>query len=154
MNENKFFTTNLRQITVTLAIYVPVGSQKRVHIDRADHGFFLNVNAESVVRFDTGKTITVKNGQIGYLPRSSNYTVKNMSGSGGCYAIKLSLFSARRRRAVCGDGEKPRRVRFRVPQSRLRRSCPVCEGYNEVMSCDARRRGSADKKRKRIRPER
>lgn len=89
MNENKFFTTNLRQITVTLAIYVPVGSQKRVHIDRADHGFFLNVNAESVVGFDTGKTITVKNGQIGYLPRSSNYTVKNMSGSGGCYAINF-----------------------------------------------------------------
>lgn len=89
MNENKFFTTNLTEITVTLAIYVPVGSQKRVHIDRADHGFFMNLNAESTVEFDTGKTMTVKNGQIGYLPRSSNYTVKNMFGSGGCYAINF-----------------------------------------------------------------
>ena len=89
MNENKFFETDLDALTVTLCVYVPVGTQKRVHIRRPDHGFFMNVNAESVVDFDTGKTMIVKNGQIGYLPRSSNYTVKNMSGSGGCYAINF-----------------------------------------------------------------
>lgn len=89
MNENKFFSTDLDGVTVTLAMYVPSGTQKRVHANRSDHGFAIYANAESVVEFDTGKTFSIGDGQALFFPRGSNYVVKSTIGSGGCYAINF-----------------------------------------------------------------
>lgn len=75
---------------ITLSIYVDPRSGKAVHTNRSYHGFVLN--DEDVVRdytFSDGTVLHTKGNTLFYLPKNSTYTVKNISGKGGCYCINF-----------------------------------------------------------------
>lgn len=75
---------------IVLAIFVPAGTGGAVHKNRPSHGLAINKAGDKTYTFSDGKKLTVKENDIIYLPKYSNYTVKSKE-IGDCYAINFDL---------------------------------------------------------------
>lgn len=90
INMNDFFENDLDITEITLATYVKSGTGSRHHRNRSSHGIAFNVLGNKKYVFDKYKTIDIDSRQIIFLPKGSNYEVKNPD-SGDCYAINFNL---------------------------------------------------------------
>ncbi len=75
---------------IVLACFVPGGTGKVTHKNRPSHGLALHVDGEKEHIFSSGEKIVVKQNEIIYLPKGSDYTVKVIS-PGDCYAINFDI---------------------------------------------------------------
>jgi len=80
---------------IILAILVLPGNSQRFHPNRPSHGLvFMLEGGNTVYEFDDGTSITVRAGEMIYLPKRSTYTtnaVDAVSTFTGCYAINFDL---------------------------------------------------------------
>ncbi len=60
---------------ILLACFVPPEDRGAVHKNRPSHGLAFNCAGEKTYRFDDGTVCVVKENNIIYLPKGSNYTV-------------------------------------------------------------------------------
>ena len=75
---------------VVLCCYLPKGMGDNVHRNRSSHGLALNIGGEKHYTFDNGRSITLRDGDMIYLPKGSNYTVRSLQ-PGDCYAINFNV---------------------------------------------------------------
>ncbi len=75
---------------IILCCFIPRGKGDAVHKDRASHGLALHIGSERCYKFDDGRELTVRDGDLIYLPKGSNYTVSTNS-LGECYAINFDI---------------------------------------------------------------
>lgn len=89
------FDQNLIISYVRIAIFVPLGSAKRMHTNRKWHGFAFNLGSTTTYTFSTGKVLTCQPGQCIFLPKGSTYTVNCPSASapGGRNATRLGTYA-------------------------------------------------------------
>ena len=85
---NSFLSENHIVTKIVLAICVPAGSASAIHKNRPSHGLALNCGGEKHYAFDDGQTFTVKENDLIYLPKYSNYEVKFVS-PGDTYCINF-----------------------------------------------------------------
>lgn len=64
------------------------GCGERVHPHRPSHGLVWNVAGEKEYAFSDGTTLQVRENDLLYLPRHTDYTVRDIS-PGDCYAINF-----------------------------------------------------------------
>ena len=105
---------------ISVAVYVAPNTGKNIHKNRQYHGLVLN-DADSVKDyvFDDGYVMRTEGNSLFYLPKNSNYYVKQYQ-PGGCYAINFDAeFS-----------DIPFSVSFRNTESLL---------HNFKVACDARK---------------
>lgn len=88
---DKFMNYDFNISKIILACYVPAGSGQAVHKNRAGHGLAVNLEGIKEYEFSDNKKIVVKQNDIIYLPKHSNYKVTS-TVSGACYAINFDLF--------------------------------------------------------------
>ena len=86
----KFMDFNFDIKDINIACYVSPREGDSVHKNRPNHGLALHLDGNKKYVFDTGKVLTVKKGDIIYLPKNSNYNVY-VEGSGECYAINFNI---------------------------------------------------------------
>ena len=60
---------------IELAILVKRGEGASVHKNRASHGLAINFGGAKTYTFDSGEKFSIKDGEIIYLPKGSNYSV-------------------------------------------------------------------------------
>ena len=75
---------------IILCCYLPNGMGDNVHKNRASHGLALMVGGEKHYTFDNGRSITVHDGDMIYLPKGSSYSVFSIT-RGDCYAINFNV---------------------------------------------------------------
>lgn len=75
---------------IVLAIFVPAGTGDATHKNRPSHGLAIHKGGEKIYTFMDGKKLTVRENDIIYLPKNSNYTVAAKS-MGDCYAINFDI---------------------------------------------------------------
>ena len=75
---------------IVLCCFLPKGIGDNIHRNRASHGLALMIGGEKLYTFDNGRTITVRDGDMIYLPKGSNYTVLSLQ-PGECYAINFNV---------------------------------------------------------------
>ena len=76
---------------IILAILVSLHPQL-VHSNRPSHGLvFMTEESMNTYQFDDGTTLTVRPGEILYLPKYSTYSVTLSPAYTGCYAINFDL---------------------------------------------------------------
>ena len=73
---------------IVLAIHVPARTGGTVHKNRPSHGLAFNVSGEKDYIFNDGTVLTVKQNDIIYLPKASNYEVKTKM-QGDIYCINF-----------------------------------------------------------------
>lgn len=80
---------------IVIAVFVPFGCGKPTHKKRPSHGFAFSVDCEVLYTFDTGETLLCRSGDLIYLPKDSNYTVKypeqEKGNNPGVYAINFLI---------------------------------------------------------------
>ena len=80
---------------IILAILVLPGNSQHFHPNRPSHGLvFMLEGGNTLYEFDDGTSITVRAGEMIYLPKHSTYTAAssdNISTFTGCYAINFDL---------------------------------------------------------------
>lgn len=79
---------NIKKITV--ACFVPAGTGHVFHENRPSHGLAFHTGGEKVYTFSNGKTLTVKQNTMIYLPKNSTYKVTSVI-PGDCYAINFEI---------------------------------------------------------------
>ena len=93
----ELFKNELIISKIAIAVFVPFGHGKPVHKQRPSHGFAFNVDCETLYSFDTGETLLCRSGELIYLPKGSNYTVKfsehTQSNNPGVYAINFLIIN-------------------------------------------------------------
>ena len=87
---SQLFDRELYVTKIVLACSVKVRSGKHEHIDRPSHGFALHIGGEKIYRFADGTAITVRPGDVIYLPQFSDYYVDILE-PGDCCAINFLL---------------------------------------------------------------
>lgn len=87
---NDFFTYEFNVSVISLATFVPPGSGDTVHRNRKFHGIVYNCDGIKKYVFKDGNSLLIKENEIIYLPKYSNYTVESLE-SGGCYAINFDI---------------------------------------------------------------
>lgn len=75
---------------IVLAIYLPKAMGGATHRNRASHGFAFNLEGEKKYVFDDGKVLTVKQNDIIYLPKRSNYDATTLE-KGEMFCINFQL---------------------------------------------------------------
>lgn len=88
MSMNKLWESTI--ITeISVAVYVAPNMGRRVHKNRAFHGFVLN-DSEAVndYCFDNGYVMRTAGNSLFYLPKGASYHVEQIQ-NGGCYAINF-----------------------------------------------------------------
>lgn len=73
--DNVFLQEKCIVTEIVLAILVTAGTGSSVHKNRASHGIAFNLGGEREYIFDDGTVLTVKENDIIYLPKHSNYEV-------------------------------------------------------------------------------
>ena len=87
----KFFNQKLTVTNISLIGYVPEGCGNPIHKNRKDYGLVLYVGASCDFVFED-KTCHVGTNEILFLPKRSNYVVKQLlCDGGGCYYINFDL---------------------------------------------------------------
>lgn len=75
---------------IVLACYVAPGCGESVHKNRKSHGIAINISGKKLYVFEDKKSILIQQNEIIYLPKGSNYIVKDIE-KGGCYAINFNI---------------------------------------------------------------
>lgn len=70
--------------------YVPSGTGKLTHRNRASHGLALHLSGETIYSFSSGEQVRALANDIVYLPKNSDYHVVSNT-RGDCYAINFLL---------------------------------------------------------------
>ena len=86
----EFMNYNFNINKIVLAIFVAAGTGDAIHKNRPSHGLAIHKGGEKIYIFSDGKMLTVKENDIIYLPKNSNYTVAAKS-IGDCYAINFDI---------------------------------------------------------------
>ena len=86
----EFMNYNFNINKIVLAIFVAAGTGDAIHKNRPSHGLAIHKGGEKIYIFSDGKMLTVKENDIIYLPKNSNYTVASKS-IGDCYAINFDI---------------------------------------------------------------
>lgn len=91
---HRFMNYDFSVAEIRIAMYVKPGRGAAVHHDRPFHGLALHLSPdpgeEKRYVFADGKTVSVGQNEIIYLPKGSDYTVFSKQ-SGNCYAINFEL---------------------------------------------------------------
>ena len=88
---NNFMNYDFNITDIKLAIYVKPGTGVPIHRNRPFHGLAINISTTpKLYIFPNGKTITVEQNEIIYLPKGSDYTAVSNS-PGNCYAINFNI---------------------------------------------------------------
>ena len=74
---NPFIQSKLIVTEIMLACFVPPEDRGAVHKARPSHGLAFNCAGEKTYRFDDGIVCIVKENDMIYLPKGSNYTVSS-----------------------------------------------------------------------------
>ena len=88
MDEFMHYDFNINKIV--LAILVPAGAGDATHKNRKSHGLAIHKDGDKIYTFSDGRKLQVKENDIIYLPKHSNYTVKTKE-VGDCYAINFDI---------------------------------------------------------------
>ena len=88
MDEFMHYDFNINKIV--LAILVPAGAGDATHKNRKSHGLAMHKAGDKIYTFSDGRVLQVKENDIIYLPKHSNYTVKTKE-VGDCYAINFDM---------------------------------------------------------------
>ena len=75
---------------IALAIFVAAGTGDAIHKNRPTHRLAIHKGGEKIYTFSDGKILAVKENDIIYLPKKSNYTV-TAKVVGDCYAINFDV---------------------------------------------------------------
>lgn len=75
---------------IVACVYVAPGSGATIHKHRPSHGLAFHMSGEKDYHFDDNTVISVKGGDIIYLPKQSSYEVVSKL-SGDCFAINFDL---------------------------------------------------------------
>ena len=106
---------NWNDVVVTdigLAMFVKPNTGKPAHNNRPFHGFVINDSSSSKnIYFSDGTTLHCNPYEVHYLPKNSNYIVKNID-IGGCWAINFNLLEE--------IDEKPFNIKFRNHEAVLK----------------------------------
>jgi len=70
--------------------YVPTGTGKLTHKNRASHGLALHLSGETLYSFSSGEQVRAFANDVVYLPKNSDYQVISTT-RGDCYAINFLL---------------------------------------------------------------
>ncbi len=87
---NDFFSFDFHISNIALCMYIPSGFGQPIHKDRANHGLVLQLTGQRQYCFEDGYAMTVRQGDVFYLPKFSSYRVSTMTG-GDCIAINFDL---------------------------------------------------------------
>lgn len=85
-----FFDYDFNVEKVVFACKVLAGTGEPIHKNRPSHGLAINLKGEKIYTFDSGKSFFVKENDIIFLPKNSNYVVKTPK-IGDCYAINFEI---------------------------------------------------------------
>jgi len=92
-----FFDKTIIITQIHAAVDVPQGTGRRIHRNRAYHGFAYFYGGCSMFHFQNGTSICVKSGDCIYLPKGSDYNVEHLPSdpteTPGCVAINFSINS-------------------------------------------------------------
>ena len=75
---------------LSLCCFVPKGTNRPMHQNRPNHGLAYKVSGVSRYIFDDGTELTLRPGQLLYLPKGSTYRVENIE-LGEWYAINFHV---------------------------------------------------------------
>lgn len=75
---------------IMLACYVPAGTGEPVHKNRPSHGLAFNMGGKKTYMFENGTKLTVGENDIIFLPKHSNYVVRD-DVCGACRAINFNI---------------------------------------------------------------
>lgn len=78
---------------LAICCHVPPGAGAPVHRNRAAHGVVFYTKGGEKYRFAGGTELTVREGELLYLPKGSSYTVLDCGADGEseCYAINFDI---------------------------------------------------------------
>ena len=75
---------------IVLACFVAAGTGNATHKNRPSHGLAIHKGGDKTYVFSDGRKLNVKENDIIYLPKYSNYIVKSKE-FGDCYAINFDI---------------------------------------------------------------
>lgn len=85
-----FFTCDFTVTKIALACKVFAGTGAKTHLDRPCHGLAFHLGGEKIYRFSDGKSLTVYENDVIFLPQGSSYVVEEKK-IGDCYAVNFEL---------------------------------------------------------------
>ena len=86
----QFLDEEILVTQIRICCHVPPGGGAPIHRNRAAHGVVFYTKGQDVYRFEGGREITVREGELLYLPKGSSYTVEG-DGTCACYAINFDI---------------------------------------------------------------
>lgn len=87
---NNFFTDNFNISKINICIYVASGTGKNIHRNRPNHGLVIQLSGIKKYVFENDGEMTVKEGEVFYLPKFSDYNVISIQ-DGDCIAVNFEL---------------------------------------------------------------
>ncbi len=87
---NSFFTDNFNISKIIVCVYVNHGTGQTVHKNRPGHGLVIQLGGAKRYVFNDGTEMTVRDGDVFYLPRFSSYQVIEIE-RGDCIAVNFEL---------------------------------------------------------------
>ena len=85
-----FINHNFNVSKIVTVCYVAPGTGTPVHKNRPSHGLALHLGGKRYYNFSGGKRILVRQGDLIYMPKGSNYVVEGIK-TDGVYAINFDL---------------------------------------------------------------
>ena len=85
-----FINHNFNISKIVTVCFVAPGSGTPIHKNRPSHGLALHMGGERYYNFSNGKRILVRQGDIIYMPKGSDYVVEGIK-TAGVYAINFDL---------------------------------------------------------------
>ncbi len=87
---NGFFTDDFQISKINFCMLVKTGTEQPIHKNRPYHGLVYQISGEKQYVFDNSHSMTVRGGDVFYLPKASNYRVTSVS-NGDCIAVNFEL---------------------------------------------------------------
>ncbi len=87
---NNFFFDNFILSSIELCVYVAKNAGVPVHKNRPSHGFVLELSGRKKYLFEGRKSLTVRAGDVFYLPKGSTYEVIDEE-EGDCIAVNFQI---------------------------------------------------------------
>ncbi len=91
---NPFFVDNFNISQIIACARVAADAGATVHRNRKWHGLVVQIDGQKRYTFGTGETLEVGPGQVFYLPKFSDYDIKELE-PGRCIAINFELSDER-----------------------------------------------------------
>ena len=85
-----FMNYNFNINKILIACFVPKNTGELIHKNRPCHGLAYHTEGDKEYIFTTGEKVSVRSGEIIYLPKHSTYEV-SVNSHGDCYAINFDF---------------------------------------------------------------